>query len=100
MVGVFVLAWNLLSLFGYQHQIGYHYDFVIIPAIVIGTIWAISRMKKPKHRQIAVAVVFLCSLWTAFLWGPFAWSRNGEPGHWTASNPTVLQIEQIRKQIP
>ena len=25
MLGVFVLAWNLLSTFGYQHLIGYHY---------------------------------------------------------------------------
>ena len=95
-----VLFWNILSTFGYQHLIGYHYVMQIVPILAIGTLWGIARLKTVNHRRAAVALVAVLSVWTMYLWGPTSWGRNGEPGHWLPSNPTVQQIEEIRKQVP
>lgn len=95
-----VLFWNILSTFGYQHLIGYHYVHQIIPIIAIGTVWGIARLKTTNQRRAAVALVGVLSIWTMFLWGPTSWGRNGEPGHWLPSNPVVAQLEEIRKAVP
>jgi hypothetical protein len=95
-----VLFWNILSTFGYQHLIPYHYVMQIVPILAIGTIWGIARLKTANHRRMAVALVALLSLWTLYLWGPTSWGRNGEPGHWLPSNPIVSQIEEVRKAVP
>ncbi|HVJ99190.1 MAG TPA: DUF2079 domain-containing protein [Acidimicrobiia bacterium] len=95
-----VLFWNILSTFGYQHLIGYHYVMQIVPILTIGTIWGIARLKKVNQRRAAVALVAVLSVWTMYLWGPTSWGRNGEPGHWLPSNPAVAQFEEIRKQVP
>jgi uncharacterized membrane protein len=99
-VGIFVLAWNVISTFPYQFQIGYHYVQVLVPALSMGTVWAISRLKTRKKQRIAVAIVAVSTLWAAYLWSPWSWSRNGEPGHWTKENPNVVATEAIRKQLP
>ena len=95
-----VLFWNILSTFGYQHLIPYHYVMQIVPILAIGTVWGIARLKTANHRRAAVALVALLSVWTMYLWGPTAWGRNGEPGHWLPSNPVVAQLEEIRKEVP
>jgi uncharacterized membrane protein len=100
MIAIPVLAWNIISTFGYQHLIGYHYVAQIIPIIAIGTVWGIARLKTARHRQMAVGLVLVLSLWTAFLWGPYSWSRNKEPGHWLPSNPAVVATNDIIKDLP
>ena len=97
---VLVLIANVVSNFGYQHQIAYHYSMVILPGLAMGTAYAISRLHKFKWRAVAVAIVGLSSLWSAFLWAPFPFSVHSEVPHWSPSYPAVTAIEQVKKQVP
>ena len=41
-ISALVLFTNILSTFWYQHQISYHYSLVAVPALAIGTVYAIG----------------------------------------------------------
>jgi uncharacterized membrane protein len=40
-----VLFTNILSTFWYQYQIDYHYSLIAVPALAIGTVYAIGAMR-------------------------------------------------------
>ena len=44
MISALVLFTNILSTFWYQYQIDYHYSLVAVPALAIGTLYAIGAM--------------------------------------------------------
>ncbi len=87
LTSVLVLFTNILSNFGYQHQIAYHYSMVILPALTLGTVYAIGKLKSEKFRKIAVGIVAVSTLWSAYLWGPFPFAAHHDVAHWSPSNP-------------
>jgi uncharacterized membrane protein len=93
-----VILWNVLSTFGYQHQIAYHYSMVPLPAILMGTAYAISRLERKRLRTMAVLAVAASSLWCAVLWGPFPFSVHHDL--WTPSEPAVQAINQVKDKLP
>jgi uncharacterized membrane protein len=97
---ILALIANVVSTFGYQHQIAYHYSMVILPGLAMGTAFAISRLKKSKWRAVAVTIVGLSSLWSAFLWAPFPFSAQNQVPHLSPKDPAVTAIEQVRKKVP
>ena len=46
-----VLFTNVLSTFWYQYQIEYHYSLVAVPALSLGTVYAIGAMRESKVIQ-------------------------------------------------
>ncbi|MBU1227053.1 MAG: DUF2079 domain-containing protein [Actinobacteria bacterium] len=93
-----VLATNVISTFGYQHQIAYHYSAVALPALALGTVYAVGMMKG-RRRWAAVAVLAISSVWTAYLWGPLPLAR--EPmGYWAADYPVAVSAREIMGEIP
>jgi uncharacterized membrane protein len=97
---VAVLAINVMSTFGYQHQIAYHYSMVLLPGLALGTVYAVARLRSLPLRVIAVAVVGLSALWSAYLWGPYPFSFHSEIPHWSPAYSAVHDIDQVRKQLP
>ena len=99
-IGLLVLGVNLISDFGYQHQIRYHYSMPLVPVIALGTVFAIGALRSAWHRRMVVGAVAVCSVWACFLWGAIpAFSVNKVP-HWKPSNPLVQDIEQVRVALP
>jgi uncharacterized membrane protein len=99
-IGVGVLAVNIISDFGYQHQVHYHYSMPLVPVIALGTVFAIGTLKARIHRIGAVAAVAVCSVWACFLWGALpAFSMNKVP-HWKPSDPRVHDINFVRAALP
>lgn len=96
---VLVLTANVVSTFVYQHLIEYHYSMAILPALALGTVWAVAHLRKPAHRSVAVAVVAFCSLWSCYLWGLWPFSLEDYP-RWGRDHPSVEQIAQIQDQLP
>ena len=96
---VLQLAVNVVSDFGYQHQILYHYTMPLVPALICGTVYAISRLRTVKRRQVATAVVLLCALWSCILWGasPFSDIKPIIPG---ANTPTFVSDRQLLSKVP
>ena len=85
-----VLVWNILSTFGYQHLIAYHYVDAdrSDPRDRHGLGHRTSEDREPPaHRGRARRV--LVGLDDVPVGPVLAWGRNEEPGHWLPSNPVV-----------
>jgi len=98
LIGALVLAANLLSTFGYQHHIGYHYSIVVVPALALGTVHALGAMKGRWRWRMLTAVALL-SLWSAMLWGPLPIARN-PPAYWAPDYPVAVAARAIMAEIP
>lgn len=92
-ISAVVLFTNVLSTFWYQYQIEYHYSLVAVPALSIGTVYAIGfvrersrlRYENPEGqrrelivpaRRSCVVVLGLTALVTSYLWAPVPWGRT------------------------
>ena len=82
-----VLFTNILSTFWYQYQIDYHYSLIAVPALAIGTVYAIGAMREHvvrvrdrsvtvRTRPIAMGALATATLVTAYLWAPVPWGRT------------------------
>ncbi len=87
-----VLFTNVLSTFWYQYQIEYHYSLVAVPALAIGTVYAIGalrdravelRGRTVPVRAVAMGLVATATLVTSTMWAPMPWGRtplfHGDP---------------------
>jgi hypothetical protein len=99
-IAVLVVAGNVVSAFGYQHQVFYHYSMAIVPVLALGTVYALTRVSSTRWRTAAVAAVALLSLWATYLWGSLpAISQNKIP-HWKPNNPEVQNINAVLAALP
>jgi uncharacterized membrane protein len=100
-ISALVLFTNVLSTFWYQHQIEYHYSLVAVPALAIGTVYAIGALRErgPALRPVALGVVVAASLAASYLWAPMPWSRTpsfvGDP-----NNVYATEARTLFAQIP
>ena len=97
-ISLLVLATNMLSTFWYQYQIQYHYALVAVPAIVMGTVYAISKVRETRRLALVVAVV-LNSVWACWAWGALPFSHN-TPYYWPANHPVAVAARDIIEDIP
>ncbi|NBN96223.1 MAG: DUF2079 domain-containing protein, partial [Actinobacteria bacterium] len=75
LLGTLPLLSNLVSTFWYQSQIEYHYAVQFVPILVLGSMWAISRVQM-HLRQWLVGVVLASSLVSAWVWTPLPFMRT------------------------
>ena len=86
-ISALVLFTNVLSTFWYQYQIDYHYSLVAVPALAIGTVYAIGAMRdhvlrahgwklEVATRQVAVVALAAAVLVTSYMWAPLPWGRT------------------------
>jgi hypothetical protein len=98
LISIVVLAANMLSTFWYQYQIQYHYALVAVPALALGTVWAISTLRR-SWRPFVIAAVLASSIWSAWAWGALPFSRN-LPYHWKPSHPVAVAARDIIRDLP
>lgn len=98
-----VLFTNVLSTFGYQFQIEFHYALVAVPALAMGTVYALGEVRDravgSRRLGLAVAAFGATSLLTSYLWAPMPWGRTyqwfGEP-----DNIYATTMREIVRSIP
>lgn len=98
LISAAVLAANMLSTFWYQYQIEYHYALVAVPALVMGTVWAISKVAA-RWRSVLVLVVLCTSMWSAWAWGAVPFSRD-VPYSWPPDHPVAVAAREIIEVVP
>jgi uncharacterized membrane protein len=98
LVSGLVLLANMVSTFGYQHEIQYHYSLVAVPALIFGSAWAIGSASR-KVRNWMMVVLTVMTVWTSFLWGPMPWARDVR-GVWAPSHPVAVAASEIIAEIP
>jgi uncharacterized membrane protein len=106
-ISALVLFTNILSTFWYQHQIEYHYSLVAVPALAIGTVYAIGAVRERVEwsgqivplRGVAVVVLGVVTFVTASLWAPVPWGAQalyyGDPG-----SPDAMAARELMAEIP
>ena len=92
-----VLTTNVISNFSYQHQISFHYSVVAMPALALGTVYALGAFNG-KGRTVAATALVVMSLWSVFLWGPLG-PRRGELGYWPPDYPVAVAAQDIIEDI-
>jgi uncharacterized membrane protein len=98
LISLTVLGTNMLSTFWYQYQIGYHYALVAVPALAMGTVWAVAAMPQARRRWM-VLLVATTTVWSAWAWGAVPFSRN-LPYSWAPSHPVAVDAREIIRTIP
>jgi hypothetical protein len=66
-----VVAYNVTSAFGYQHQILYHYSLILAPVLAAATLAGIAAFRSHARRRLALLAVVLCSVAAAGAWSIF-----------------------------
>lgn len=92
-----VLSTNILSTFWYQYQVEYHYSLVAVPALVMGSAWAIARLRKTGLRRAAVVALTVASIGSSLTYGTFAPSKVLTP---PAYYPYATDAEALVRQVP
>jgi len=97
---VLALAANVFSTVGYQHQIAFHYSMELLPALAMGSVYAVGRIRTARRRSIAGVLVLVSALLCAYMWGPLPLARHGLPAHWSPSSAVVADVNHVVAQLP
>ncbi len=101
LISLLVLSTNMLSTFWYQFHIEYHYSLVAVPALAMGTVYALGVIADHRRRLGAVAAVVLMSLWGAVLWGPLPIGRAHQHDYyWSPNDPAPTAARELMRLIP
>jgi uncharacterized membrane protein len=98
MIGGLALAANVVSTFWYQYHVQYHYSLVIVPALALGTAYAVAAFGR-HARTIAVGAVAVFAIYSAYLWGPLPFSRH-ELAYWAPDHPVAEQLRELIDDVP
>jgi uncharacterized membrane protein len=97
LAAVVVLSTNILSTFWYQYHIEYHYSLAAVPALVMGSAWAVTRMNRAAVRRVAAGVLLVSALATSFTYGTFNPSKTYTP---PAVYPYATDADALVAQVP
>ena len=110
LISALVLFTNVLSTFWYQYQIEYHYSLIAVPALAIGTVYAIGALRDRTIelrngrstvplKAVALGLLATATLVTATLWSPMPWGRTplfyGRP-----DNIWAVAARELFEEIP
>ena len=98
LVGLVMLASNVVSTFWYQHQIQYHYSIIIVPCIVMGTVWALGKFSRPARKWVSACFI-ATSLVCGYLWSPMPLARTTTTS-WNSQMPPVVAARESISQVP
>ncbi len=98
-IGLLELGANVISAFGYQHEILYHYSMPLVAVLVCGTVYAISRLRTRAARRNATVFVLVCALWACVLWGAAPFS-NDDVAAPDTNTPALVGARQLMADIP
>jgi uncharacterized membrane protein len=107
-----VLFTNVLSTFWYQYQIEYHYSLVAVPALAMGTVYALGAVRERFRlrlsiggqgavpvRGVLIVVLGVAALITSYLWAPMPWGRT--PLYYGAPDaPLAVAARELLAEIP
>jgi uncharacterized membrane protein len=109
-IGGLVLFTNVLSNFYYQFHVEYHYSLIVVPALALGSVYALGLLQR-RARRWALAAMTVTSLWGALMWGAVPIGNFLQPwsdhpvgrsvgGYWLPSNPSAVAARSLMAEIP
>lgn len=98
-IGLFLVAENEISNFGYMHLILYQYSIVLGPILVLGALFAIANQRALWRRNTLTVVALAGALWTCTLWGFAPFSDNAVYSQ-TVAPTSISALNTLEKEIP
>jgi uncharacterized membrane protein len=98
-LGALALAVNLLSTFGYEHQIIYHYSLPLVPVLAMAAVFAVATLSTPARRYLATGLVVAVAFTSCVFWGLAPFSRQVYP-HSNPNTPQVQAINEVLRLVP
>lgn len=98
-IGILTFLENELADFVYMHEIQYHYSMPLVPVLVAGTVYAISRLPGVNLQRAATAFVTSCAFIACVFWGLAPFSMKTYP-HWSPNSPEVRNINAVLASLP
>lgn len=100
LVGVLLVAENVISSLPYMHQIPYQFSTPLVPILILATVWAISKQPTSRLRYAVMGVTLTCALWSCVLWGLAPFSSATAVSQWSPTSATVRSFAQLEHRIP
>ncbi len=100
LIAILVVAENVVSTLPYMHQIPYQFSMPVVPVLILGTVWAISRQRSQVRRVVITGVVVLCAFWSCVLWGLAPFSDNTAVSEWVPTSAAVRSFTTLEARIP
>jgi uncharacterized membrane protein len=99
-ISALVVFTNILSTFWYQFHIQYHYSLIAVPALVMGTTYALGAIPRTGrwNRGQSIALVGACTLIAAYVWAPMPFART-TLSYW-APDGAVVASRDIITDVP
>jgi uncharacterized membrane protein len=100
-ISLLVLFTNVLSTYWYQFHIQYHYSLIAVPALVMGTTYALGSLPPGGRwgRRQSLSAVAVCAVLAAYAWAPFPHTPK-DPGHWPPDHPVAVAARDIIADVP
>jgi uncharacterized membrane protein len=109
-ISVVVLGTNMLSTFWYQYHLEYHYSLIAVPALVLGSVYALELLGQHWRRRM-VALMAFTSLWACLMWGAVPIGKIIAPGlnpplgrtenyYWPPNHPVAVAAREIMADVP
>jgi uncharacterized membrane protein len=100
LIGILVVAENVVSTLPYMHQIPYQFSMPLVPVLILGTVWAIWRQTSSTRRYVIAVVTVVCALWSCVLWGLAPFSDFSATAQWSPTSSTVRTFSSLENEIP
>ena len=100
LIGILLVAENLISLLPYQQQIIYQFSMPLVPVLIMGCVWAISRQSTIIRRNVITGVTVVCAFWSCVLWGFAPFSNQTANSIWPPNSSIVRSYTAIENLIP
>ena len=97
LVGVLVVAENIISNDPYMHQILYQYSMALAPILVLGTLYAIAKQSHVWRRNALTMVALIAAAWSCTLWGYAPFSVNNI---YTIPSSSINALNYVEQGLP
>jgi len=98
-IALLVVAENVISNFGYMHQILYQYSFDLAPILVLGVLYAIAQQSQRWRRNALTVLALTCAVWTCALWGFAPFSTN-KVFSGTVAPSSISGLNYLESKLP
>jgi uncharacterized membrane protein len=99
LIGVLVVAENIISNDPYMHQILYQYSMALAPILVLGTLYAIAKQSHVWRRNVLTTVALIAAVWSCAQWGFAPFSTNKVSAGWVPSS-SINALNYLEKGLP
>jgi uncharacterized membrane protein len=100
LIGILVLAENVVSDLPYMQQIPYQFSMPLVPILILGTVWAISRQRSILRRNVITGITVICAFWSCVLWGFAPFSNQTAVSVWPPNGAIVHSYTKLENMIP